>query len=370
LISDNAFFGKNTSIEKKITVLGCGGFIGSHIIRYLISSTDYFVVGIDRDSTRIEKVLDHPRFSFKKGDLYSDPETLRKCIAGSSVVISLAALCNPSLYTSIPIEVIESNFVKPYHLLEMCTEARCWLLHFSTCEVYGKSTDALHVNDSYTQQSSPDVFNELTTQMIVGPVHAQRWCYAVAKQLYERAMYAWGTERGLSYTIIRPFNFIGPEMDYLPGIDGEGIPRVLACFMNSLLSKKPLMLVDGGVSRRSFTYINDAVEAVAAILQHPDQSRNQIFNIGNPENEISIRDLALKMITLYKELSGECGQENMYTTENVSSRQFYGEGYEDCDRRIPDINHAIRQLGWQPQTNLDNALRKTIKAYIKKYKCQ
>jgi UDP-apiose/xylose synthase len=157
-------------------------------------------------------------------------------------------------------------------------------------------------------------------------------------------------------------------MDYLPGIDGEGIPRVLACFMKALLSKTPLMLVDGGVSRRSFTYIDDAVGAVAAILRCPDESKNQIFNIGNPANEISIRDLALKMIRLYKELSGECGLDNVYTTENVSSRKFYGEGYEDCDRRIPDINHAIKQLGWHPQTNLDVALEKTIQAYIKKYK--
>jgi UDP-apiose/xylose synthase len=358
---------RRTDRNNRIAVLGCSGFIGSHLLRYLLHKTAFMVTGIDRDSSRIADVLGHPHLHFIGTDIYKDPETLRQIIAESSIVISLAALCNPSQYTSIPIEVIESNFVKPYQLLQICSENGSWLIHFSTCEVYGKTEVALHSDGSCGDSREAAPFNEETSQMIVGPVSAQRWCYAVAKQLFERALYAWGSEKKLKYTIIRPFNFIGPDMDYIPGIDGEGTPRVLACFMKALLTKTPLKLVDGGMNRRCFTYIDDAVEAVAAVLNNPAASCNQIFNIGNPANEISIKDLAQLMISLYKELADDEDFGKSYTAEDVSSREFYGLGYEDCDRRIPDISNAVRLLGWHPQTTLVDALRKTILAYLEKY---
>jgi UDP-apiose/xylose synthase len=103
------------------------------------------------------------------------------------------------------------------------------------------------------------------------------------------------------------------------------------------------------------------------VLKHPDASRNQIFNIGNPANELSIKELAHMMISIYKEIYGVTSDENNLTVENVSSREFYGEGYEDCDRRIPDISNAVGRLGWHPGTSLETALRKTIEAYINKY---
>ncbi|MBN1601458.1 MAG: bifunctional UDP-4-keto-pentose/UDP-xylose synthase [Chitinispirillaceae bacterium] len=354
-----------TDRKNRIVIPGCGGFIGSHILRRLLTKTEFFVTGIDRSSSRITDLLGHSRLNFIEADIYSDSENLRNIISTSSVVISLAALCNPSLYTSIPVEVIESNFVKPYQLIQLCSENNVWLIHFSTCEVYGKTKAALFSDGSCNGLRDSGAFNEDTSQMIVGPVSAQRWCYAVAKQLYERALFAWGSENRLKYTIIRPFNFIGPDMDYIPGIDGEGTPRVLACFMKALLTKTPLKLVDGGMSRRSFTYIDDAVDAIVAVLKHPDASRNQIFNIGNPANELSIKELAHLMISIYKDLYG--AGENGLTVENVSSREFYGAGYEDCDRRIPDISNALRQLGWHPETNLEIALRKTVQAYVNKY---
>jgi UDP-apiose/xylose synthase len=233
--------------------------------------------------------------------------------------------------------------------------------------VYGKSKEALLGDSSNVSGQAPDIFREDHTQMIVGPVQAQRWCYAVAKQLYERTLYAWGMQKGLKYSIIRPFNFIGPQMDYIPGVDGEGVPRVLACFMKALLSNTPLKLVDGGMSKRCFTYIDDAVDAVAALLRNPEMSRNQIFNIGNPSNEITIKDLAHLMIALYNELTVDIPHQKENVVENVSSLEFYGEGYEDSDRRIPDISKAMRLLGWNPKVNLETALRKTIQAYVAQY---
>jgi UDP-apiose/xylose synthase len=175
------------------------------------------------------------------------------------------------------------------------------------------------------------VFSEDTTPLVLGPVRAQRWCYASAKQLLERTLYAYGFEHGLRYTIVRPFNFIGPRMDFVPGVDGEGIPRVLACFMGALMKHEPLKLVDGGRSMRVFTHIDDAVDGVMAILDRPGQAQGQIFNLGNPQNEISIADLAETMIGLYRELRPESAEEE-FGIETVSGDEFYGEGYEDCDR--------------------------------------
>jgi UDP-apiose/xylose synthase len=197
-------------------------------------------------------------------------------------------------------------------------------------------------------------------------VRAQRWCYAAAKQLLERAIYAWGFERGLDYTVLRPFNFIGPRMDYIPGVDGQGVPRVLACFMDALLHNKPLRLVDGGGNRRCFTAIDDAVDAVMLVLGHPASSCRRIFNIGNPGNETTIAELAMRMITLYRELRPEAAGFT-FTCEPVDSLDFYGEGYEDSERRVPDITAIGEALGWSPKINLDGALRSAMKGFIREY---
>ncbi|MBD3393011.1 MAG: NAD-dependent epimerase/dehydratase family protein, partial [Chitinivibrionales bacterium] len=210
------------------------------------------------------------------------------------------------------------------------------------------------------------VLSEDTSPMILGPVGAQRWSYAAAKQLLERVIYAYGFEQGLEYTIVRPFNFIGPRMDYIPGIDGSGLPRVLACFMEALMSRKPLKLVDGGRARRCFTYIDDAVDALVRMLERPDAAKGRIFNVGHPGNEVTIAGLAEKMLSIYRELCPRAAHD-IPEVERVSGEAFYGAGYEDSDRRMPDITKARLLLGWEPQTDLDTALRFTMAQYIREY---
>jgi UDP-apiose/xylose synthase len=197
----------------------------------------------------------------------------------------------------------------------------------------------------------------------LGPVQKQRWTYACAKQLLERLVYAYGMEGQLPFTIVRPFNFIGPRMDYLPTVEGEGVPRVMACFMDALLFNKPLRLVEGGTNRRAFTDIRDATDAVIAMLKNPDNAKGQIFNIGHPGNEVTIRELAEKMVSLYPALSGKPLPPNC-RLENVTAKEFYGADYEDSDRRIPDISLAQRLLDWRPKIALDNALENTMKGFI------
>ncbi|MBD3345927.1 MAG: bifunctional UDP-4-keto-pentose/UDP-xylose synthase [Chitinivibrionales bacterium] len=348
-----------------ICILGCGGFIGSHLLQRILSTTKWNVYGIDIQSSKIEHLLANKRLTFVNVNVY-DTEAVREYVDKSDIVISLVALCNPSLYNTIPLEVIDINFARPYELLRMCNEMGKWLIHFSTSEVYGR-TLAGFSNCNFAKDH-PDnyMLNEDSTPLIMGPVPAQRWSYACAKQLLERVIYAYGFEKDLKYTIIRPFNFIGPRMDYIPGIDGEGVPRVIACFMDALLFHKPLKLVDGGLNKRVFTYIDDAVDAMMAILKSPERSQGEIFNVGHPSNEISIADLARRMVDIYTSFRREFNSSDFQITA-VSSKEFYGEGYEDSDRRVPDITKIRECTGWQPKTELDTALRKTIMSYIEQY---
>jgi UDP-apiose/xylose synthase len=345
--------------EKTIGIIGCGGFIGSHLVEGFLAHTGYRILGIDRTLRKIENLLHHPRVSVTKTDIheFSDLEIwIGKC----DIIISLAALCNPSLYNTVPLRVIESNFTLPARIVDVCADQKKRLIHFSTSEVYGKTLQGL----CGSERVDDYLLREDDTPLILGPVTAQRWSYASAKQLLERLVIGYGLERGLEFTIVRPFNFIGPRMDYLPGIDGEGIPRVFACFMKALLFREPLQLVEGGLNRRCFTAIADAVDAVIRIVDRPRETAGHIFNIGNPANEITMHGLALRMREIYSKLTG--GADSQPVT--VSAESFYGKGYEDSDRRVPDITKARTLLGWEPLIGLDGALREGMLSYLEQYK--
>ncbi len=346
-----------------ILILGCGGFIGSHILPRLLNETQHRVIGIDVNASKIEEFLAHPRFTFEQLDVH-DTNAVRMHVGKSDVVISLVALCNPALYNTIPLSVIDINFTRPMELVGMCAEMKKWLIHFSTSEIYGKTVAG--VAGGVYDDPERYVLKEDESPLILGPITAQRWSYASAKQLLERLIYAYGFEQDLAYTVIRPFNFIGPRMDFIPGVDGTGTPRVLACFMEALLENKPLRLVDGGTNRRTFTFVEDAVDAVMGVLNNPAEARGQAFNIGDPRNEVSVAELADMMIDLYRELRPESRGWELHTV-SVSGREFYGEGYDDSDRRVPDITKAHRLLKWKPKTPLRDALKTTIAYYIEHY---
>ncbi len=347
--------------EETLTIIGCGGFIGLHILERILSTTGLFVYGFDIDSRKIEHLLGNSRFEFRKTDIHD--RSVTECISKSSTAIALAAHCNPSLYNTVPLEVIDSNLTAYLNLLKYCCGHKNRLIYFSTSEVYGKTATAAVGEPGSDERER---LREDSSPLILGPVRAQRWSYAASRQMMERMIYAYGFEKGLDYTIIRPFNLIGPGMDYLPGVDGEGIPGVFACFMEALLKGKPLRLVGGGVNRRCFTFIDDAVDAVMAVLRMPLESNREIFNIGNPKNEITIRDLATLMIRIYKEIRPELSGK-LYDIKHVNPVDFYGPGYEDSGRRLPDISKAFQKLKWVPKTRLEDALRITIKAYIDQY---
>jgi UDP-apiose/xylose synthase len=136
--------------------------------------------------------------------------------------------------------------------------------------------------------------------------------------------------------------------------------------MTALLDGKPMQLVDGGAARRTITSIHEAVDAVLRILQRPERSRNQIFNIGNRNNEVTIAQLAETMRSVYAEITGDPAYRN-HPIEVVSSREFYGEGYEDCDRRMPRLDKARELLDWAPRASLEEILTETMRHYLELY---
>lgn len=350
-------------------MLGCGGFIGSHLIDRLLDEGGFEIHGWDPTDHKVKRHLNNPNFHLHRNTTNSPGaiEEIEAEIEKCDVVFNLAAICNPSDYNTRPLDTIYANLFDIYPIVEICAKFKKWLISFSTSEVYGRTISSYLPNNKY---DDPDLYElrEDETPLIMGPISNQRWTYACAKQMTERFIYAHHKENGLPFTIIRPLNFFGPRMDYIPGRDGnaDGVPRVLACFMTALLDNKPMQLVDGGKAQRTIVSIHDAIDAMRLMLAKPEKAQNQIFNIGNRNNEVTMAELADLMRHTYAKITGDLRYNN-HPIVVTSSQQFYGEGYEDCDRRMPDISKGEKLLGWKPKRPLANVLLETMAYYHQEY---
>jgi len=349
---------------RTVLVLGAGGFIGSHLVERLLADGGRRVVGVDLESRKVEPLLGRPGFDFRRFDV-GDAGRLGAAIAECDAVVNLASLCNPSLYNTRALETIESNLLAAIPVVRACRDARKRLVHFSTCEVYGRTLAGFAPEGSAFREDPANwVLSEESSPMLLGPIAKERWCYAAAKGLLERVIRAEGRENGLRWTILRPFNFLGPRMDFLPGVDGEGLPRVLACFLEALLRRRPLPLVDGGRARRTFVAVEEAVDATVRVLDRSDAADGRVFNLGNPANEHTIADLAARIVRVWER---ETGAPFAPGVREVPAEEFYGEGYEDSDRRVPDVALARTLLGWEPRETLDSILARVVPWFRREY---
>lgn len=350
----------------KVLLLGAGGFIGANMTERLLADGKYEVTAIDIDSEKLEDRLGHAHLTFKNFDIRSRGDSLDNLVRDHDIIVDLVAMANPSLYVSNPVDVFDLNFTENLRIVELCLKHNKRIVQFSTCEVYGKTVASVLGKDP---AEMPFPFDEDNTPMIMGPIRNHRWIYASAKQLLERVLHAYGLEKGLNYTIIRPFNFIGPRIDYLPS-EKAGNPRVFSHFMNGLLYGTPMQLVDGGKNYRAYTYIDDAVDCIVRILDNPGGTCDrEIFNIGTPENEITIKQLAELMKTVFDEDFRQDGDPNPEIV-NISAEEFYGKGYEDCDRRIPDVSKARTKLGWKSKHDIRSVIHHTMKYFVDEHRAK
>jgi len=207
-------------------------------------------------------------------------------------------------------------------------------------------------------------FDEESSPLVYGPIHKQRWIYSCSKQLLDRVIYAYGESEGLAYTLFRPFNWFGPRLDDVDS-PKEGSSRVLTQFLHNILYGLPIKLVDGGTQRRSFTYISDGIDCLMKILENARGAADRgIFNIGNPANDLSVRELAEKLIDAVAAHPGYTEKARATQIVNVSSSDYYGRGYQDIMTRVPSIRRARTILGWEPRVGMDEALGRTVDFYL------
>jgi UDP-apiose/xylose synthase len=337
-----------------IAVLGAGGFIGSHLVPALAARKNTSVEAID---VNFDKLAPCPGRLTRLQASIRDPDLLDQITRRADIVISLTALCNPALYNTRPLDVIDASYTDLVPLVKLCADRKRWLIHLSTCEVYGRC--------ALTADGRPMArMDEEKTALVLGPVHRERWTYAAAKQLLERVIWAYGQHHGLKFTVIRPFNVIGPRMDFMPGIDGEGIPRVLAAFIHALLAGEDLVLVDGGRQRRSFLYVDEFIDALVRIVDRPETCQGQILNLGNDKNDASIRTLAHELVVAFRAQRPDGPKPRR---RSQSALEFYGPGYDDSLVRVPSMTKATRLLDWRPRARLSDMLPAIVADYLARY---
>jgi nucleoside-diphosphate-sugar epimerase len=339
----------------KILILGVNGFIGHHLIkRILVEKDDWTVYGMDLGSDRLGQTLKDQRFNFLEGDIAINREWIEYQIKKCDVVIPLVAIATPKLYVEDPIAVYNLDFEMNVNVIKQCVKYHKRVVFPSTSEVYGASAD-------------PE-FKEDESFLVVGPINKERWIYSCCKQLLDRVIYGYGTRGHLEFTLFRPFNWIGPRLDSLYAAK-EGSSRVVTQFIADLLMKRPINLVDGGMQKRCFTYVDDGISALMKILENKnDICKNQIINIGNPENECSVKELAVILKKLFQEHPDHNKDERYSEIVDISADSYYGKGYQDIYSRKPSIEKARKLLNWEPKVGLIESMRLTVKSFLEENK--
>ena len=334
---------------QKILILGVNGFIGHHLSQRILATTDWEIHGMDMQDDRIRDLLGHPRFHFFEGDITINREWIEYHVKKCDVALPLVAIATPATYVREPLRVFELDFEANLPVVRSCVKYRKRLVFPSTSEVYGMCADA-----EFDPEQSP---------LVYGPINKPRWIYACAKQMMDRVIAAYGMEQGLDFTLFRPFNWIGAGLDSI-NTPKEGSSRVITQFLGQIARGEAIQLVDGGAQRRSFTYIDDGISALMKIIANErGVASGQIYNIGNPRNNLSVRELAIRMLELaaeYPEYRDNAAKVRLIET---TAAHYYGQGYQDVQQRVPKIENTCVDLDWQPTVTMDDALRLIFEAY-------
>ena len=308
----------------KYLVTGGAGFIGSHLTEQLILRGDQVVI-LDNLSTGLSDNLSaiKNKVEFEQGNIL-DKAFVEKLVSNSDYVVHLAAALGVLNIVNKPLESLKSNLQGTEIVLEAANKYKKPILIASTSEVYGK-------NDKVPLNEEDD--------RVIGHPLKSRWSYSEAKAIDESLAYFYFLEEGLQSRIVRFFNTVGPRQ---LGNYGMVVPR----FVSSALKGEALSVYGSGEQIRCFCHINDAVKGLLLVMDS-DKAVGEVFNVGNNQ-QISIMELAKKVI----EITG-----SKSTIEKIAYEKAYPKGFEDMQRRVPDISKIKKVLGWSPQLNLDQIIK-------------
>jgi UDP-glucose 4-epimerase len=317
----------------KYLVTGGAGFIGSHICDALIKRGDSVHV-LDNLSTgskkNIDQLLCNPKFTLTEGSIL-DVDTVEKAVESVDQVLHLAAAVGVFTIVDKPLESLTTNLRGTENILEAASKYQKEVLIASSSEIYGKN--------------GTGPLNEESDRIVGSPLKS-RWSYSEAKAIDESMAFFYYQERKLAVRIVRFFNTVGPRQ---VGHYGMVVPRFVAAALNN----SPLTVYGTGSQSRCFCHVYDAVEGVLAVIDS-NRSLGEVFNIGNDE-EITIQDLATEVI----ELTGSNS-----IIERVLYEKAYAPGFEDMQRRVPDISKIKRAVGWSPKLSLESIIT-DIAAHLK-----
>src|SRR3954471_18317970 len=335
--------------KMKILILGVNGFIGHHLSHRIMADTDWEVFGMDMQSDRVTDLLDEKRFRFFEGDITINREWIEYHIRKCDTVLPLVAIATPATYVKEPLRVFELDFEANLPIVRACVRHKKRLVFPSTSEVYGMSPDR--------------EFDPEASALVYGPISKQRWIYACSKQLMDRVIWAYGEQVGFDFTLFRPFNWIGAGLDSI-GTAKEGSSRVVTQFFGHIVRGERIQLVDGGRQKRAFTYIDDGIDALMAIIANKSNiASRKIYNIGNPRNNLSVKELAQSMVKLALEYPEYRVAAKKVRIVKTSADKYYGRGYQDMQNRVPKIDNTRAELRWKPRVPMNEALRHIYDAY-------
>ena len=315
----------------KILVTGGAGFIGSHLCEKLCN--DNSVTVLDNLSTgaigNISRLIENKKIEFIKGDILDRP-LVERLVKEADVVYHLAAAVGVKLIMESPSESMITNILGSHNVIESCSKNKKLLVLASTSEVYGKSKK-LPLKES--------------DDRIYGPTEKVRWNYAESKAIDEMIALAYIRQDKLNAVIIRLFNVVGERQAAFYGM-------VLPRFVGQALRNEPLTVYGTGKQTRCFSYVGDVAECLST-LPKKQNTFGQVINLGSNE-EISILGLAKKV----KKIANSKSKIIFIPYKKVEEE--YGSGFEDIERRLPDLSKAKKLLGFRQKIMIDEIIRRVV----------
>jgi UDP-glucose 4-epimerase len=314
----------------KALITGGAGFVGSHLAEALLARDDEVFVLDDLSTGSIENIehlKSNPGFRYTIDSVMNEP-VAAELVDRADIVFHLAAAVGVRLIVESPVSTIETNVHGTEMILKLANKKKKRVVVASTSEVYGKSAEVPFREDS---------------DLVLGPTSKGRWSYACSKAIDEFLALAYAKEKRLPVIVVRLFNTVGPRQT---GRYGMVIPN----FVKQALLGHPITVFGDGTQSRCFTDVTDVIGAILKLAERPE-AEGDVFNVGNDREEVTILELARRVKARARSHS---------EIVLVPYDRAYEEGFEDMQRRVPDVSKLRALIGFEPKVRLDEILDKVI----------